>query len=631
MATATITALMVDVDLCNTGAPTLENTGHSNVSMAETDLQKEGAGCYACGYVGAVGSTAPTTADFSAMYIGVTSFSGANRHLGLWMRTLYPVFDKVDGGVSLYLGDNTDRGLWYATGNAEGYSGGWYYFVLNIDSTGPASDLNYGVEPGHTGFTRIGSAFNISASKGEAFLQNQYFDVIRRTDANGDFGLQYTGGLTGNRVTFADMAAADTLGYGTFIDIGGVYTVAGQLFFGVAAGTFWLQDNTKTVIFRDLPVASDFYKVTARAGTTGVTNIDLSNVVWQGLAAAKFLFDMSALATGDTAAFVAQTFINGGVIKFGAQSTVDVCKFVACTDIQPNGITITDPIFENCDKVTLTVASDKIDGGNTELHNTLTGVPFVTTDDLTKVANHAFVNTGGVGHAIELTSNTGSPFTFVGNTFTGYGVDGSNDAALYNNSGGAVIINITGGGGTPTVRNGTSASTTINNTVTVKVTALTSTGSVIASARVILEAATGGNLPAQDSVTITRVTTTATVAHTAHGLVTGDRVTIRGANQQEYNGIFTVTVTTANAYTYTVSGSPATPATGTITSTFVVIDGLTDVFGVVQNTGFNYIADQPVTGNVRKSTAAPFYKSFGLTGTIVTTGLTLVAQLIDDQ
>jgi len=68
------------------------------------------------------------------------------------------------------------------------------------------------------------------------------------------------------------------------------------------------------------------------------------------------------------------------------------------------------------------------------------------------------------------------------------------------------------------------------------------------------------------TVTITRSSQTATVAHTTHGKATGDYVTISGANQAEYNGTWRITVTGANAYTYTVAGSPATPATGTITS-----------------------------------------------------------------
>lgn len=63
---------------------------------------------------------------------------------------------------------------------------------------------------------------------------------------------------------------------------------------------------------------------------------------------------------------------------------------------------------------------------------------------------------------------------------------------------------------------------------------------------------------------ITRSGTTATVAATAHGYGTGQRVEMSGAVQADYNGIFTVTKINDNSYTYEVANAPATPATGTI-------------------------------------------------------------------
>ena len=63
---------------------------------------------------------------------------------------------------------------------------------------------------------------------------------------------------------------------------------------------------------------------------------------------------------------------------------------------------------------------------------------------------------------------------------------------------------------------------------------------------------------------LTRASTTATVILTAHGFADGAQINIRGAGQAEYNGDFLITVTDANTFTYTVVGSPATPATGTI-------------------------------------------------------------------
>ena len=67
---------------------------------------------------------------------------------------------------------------------------------------------------------------------------------------------------------------------------------------------------------------------------------------------------------------------------------------------------------------------------------------------------------------------------------------------------------------------------------------------------------------------ITRSGTTATAAtSTPHRLATGMSMTISGAVQTAYNGLFAVTVADANTFTYQVAGSPATPATGTITET----------------------------------------------------------------
>lgn len=68
------------------------------------------------------------------------------------------------------------------------------------------------------------------------------------------------------------------------------------------------------------------------------------------------------------------------------------------------------------------------------------------------------------------------------------------------------------------------------------------------------------------TVTITRDGTTATASATAHGFLQGQCLLISGASQSEYNGEHYITGVTEDAFTFTVSGSPATPATGTITA-----------------------------------------------------------------
>jgi type IV pilus assembly protein PilY1 len=64
---------------------------------------------------------------------------------------------------------------------------------------------------------------------------------------------------------------------------------------------------------------------------------------------------------------------------------------------------------------------------------------------------------------------------------------------------------------------------------------------------------------------LTRSGTTATATTSAaHGFTTGQSVTISGADQTEYNGLFTATVTSTTQFTFTVVEGPTSPAAGTI-------------------------------------------------------------------
>ena len=65
---------------------------------------------------------------------------------------------------------------------------------------------------------------------------------------------------------------------------------------------------------------------------------------------------------------------------------------------------------------------------------------------------------------------------------------------------------------------------------------------------------------------ITRSGTTATATCTGHGYAVNDWVQISGANQPEYDGIFVITSVTANTFSYTITGTPASSATGAITA-----------------------------------------------------------------
>lgn len=105
------------------------------------------------------------------------------------------------------------------------------------------------------------------------------------------------------------------------------------------------------------------------------------------------------------------------------------------------------------------------------------------------------------------------------------------------------------------------------------------------------------------SVTITRSGTTATVALNAHGYSVGAIVIIAGASQAAYNGTKTILSVATNSFTYEVTGSPATPATGTITA--VAGDGVErdntlarGEFAIRRN-GLQFILDYNDAGTVK--------------------------------
>jgi len=96
--------------------------------------------------------------------------------------------------------------------------------------------------------------------------------------------------------------------------------------------------------------------------------------------------------------------------------------------------------------------------------------------------NSTFIGSGSSGHAIRIT--TPGTYTLTKLTFTSFGASATNFSAIYNDSGGLVTLNVSGGN-SPTIRNGTSASTVVNNVIT-----LTLNGLVTGSDIVFLVAGT---------------------------------------------------------------------------------------------------------------------------------------------
>ncbi len=80
----------------------------------------------------------------------------------------------------------------------------------------------------------------------------------------------------------------------------------------------------------------------------------------------------------------------------------------------------------------------------------------------------------------------------------------------------------------------------------------------------------------------------------------------------------------ARVYLTATGGGPSPDGT-------VLLTGLTDASGYLENTSFAYLGSQTISGRVRKSTSAPYYKTGTVTGTITSNGLDITILLIPDE
>jgi hypothetical protein len=132
----------------------------------------------------------------------------------------------------------------------------------------------------------------------------------------------------------------------------------------------------------------------------------------------------------------------------------------------------------------------------------------------------------------------------------------ANNAATYSVSFGTVS-GLTFNAQTQVISGTLTAAGTYNVSLTAENTFASQTSTLVITAAAV-EPVIGAYLP----VAITRSGQVATATLTAHGFSTGDVVNIAGAAQSEYNGDRTITVTGVNTFTFAVTGTPATPATG---------------------------------------------------------------------
>lgn len=566
-------------------------------------------------------------------YVSITSddYSGGGS-LSVWITDRASFDTTANGGIAIVVGDGTNR-IAYAVGGSDqtGFRHDegpvkWTNFQIDLANppsvftalSGSEASLN------DAAITQVGVRF-VTVAKSVGGTENCFWDIIRFAD-NG-VGIEFFGGTSGTPETWDTVTAVDRGGnnqeaYGIIRKVGeGAFDIQGNISIGDTVGTnnTYINSVGETFIFGDRGQSTNnYYRFDCAGNGTGTTDVNFDGCTFTNALNGSMDFS-DANITGD----IRNSVFNGwgrGINTGDSGNVWSGNTFTDCGNVQTTGSDLT-----NCTYTGFTGVAD-----DAQLFWNSTSDPDGDID------GSSFTIGSAATHAIEFpTGMTSTSITIRNCDFSGYNASNGQNDSTFNvlATTGTLTINIVGGSGNTSYKSAGATVNIVQNPVTTLITVTETDGTPIQNARVYAIAADGtGDLPYQDSVTITRSSTTATVSHTGHGLATNDKVVISGiTDKTEDNGVHTITVTGSNSYTYTTTDSGSTSYTGTIISTGVLFEELTDVNGEVSDTR-SFSLDQPITGWVRKSTSAPYFKQSNIDITVDSAdGVTQTIQLISDE
>tara|TARA_R110002126_G_scaffold86783_15_gene209570 strand:+ start:3006 stop:4646 length:1641 start_codon:yes stop_codon:yes gene_type:complete len=364
---------------------------------------------------------------------------GANDgdHIIGWINTRTPI--DATTGITYYLGDGTNSGT-YNVFPSSFYKGGFTTRVIdparNMDS---ASGWSTTGNPAQlTAVSQLGFQFTTTT----AIMGN--FNNCQIDQVTVGQGVRADAGTVGSPNNWESIRTTDedTNFWGWWSSSNGAFVGKGKAFIGPATGTATsvFSDTAFAINWADEKVAVGFYEIAVR-GTNTTCDWSLANIQAANPTTARW----SITIDSTTGSFVDDvgTYIGSDIITLNANSTLGGTTFINGNSLLQNSATL----------ASINVVSA----------NTTSGVAYITSNNPGLISGGSFDNTNGVGHAIEITAP--GTYSFASNVFTGYGADDTNDAAIYNNSGGLVTLNVTGVSSGITVRNGAGASTTVVQTV----------------------------------------------------------------------------------------------------------------------------------------------------------------------
>lgn len=518
-------------------------------------------------------------------------------------------FTAIDGlGLQLFVGNDTSNHWRYEIFSATTYPalGGFQVVPITPTVSGYWTQTVGTPASGVIDFYGIKSDANATAK-----APNLGIDAVDYINLGTGLSLDGTGG------SFTDFydydVGTNTNRYGVLSEKGGIYYINGVLTIGSSTLTTF-SDANRSLVFPDARVATGFSGIDLDLQNAS-TVITIANCTFAGRGQvfgpnSDTRPDFEVSSTSGSATVDGCSFLNFRNVTFTSAASMDGGR-IECKLLTQNSADIENVTIVTSSDASIAALQDPTFGTTTDLHDV------------------AFIQNGN-GHAIEI--DTATSYTLTNITFSGYGADTTDSAALdVTATSGTVTINVVGGT-SPTYK---SAGATVNivlNPVTTTIHTINSSGTDIVGARVLVVVSDGTNYPYQESVSIVSSGGTATVTHTGHGLATNDSVLIEGCNEPEYNGAFQITVTGTNTYTYTILNSPSSPATGTPISTFCLIDGETDSNGEISNTKSYGTGDQPIVGRARKGSSTVFYKTSAITGTVdQNSGVSINVVMIEDE
>jgi hypothetical protein len=519
----------------------------------------------------------------------------------------------ANGGIDMLVGSSaSDYKHWYVGGSDTIEFLGWVFAAVNPSET--TSEADTGTPTAVEQY--VGVLFDLPSGGPTKGAPNA-MDAIRA----GRCDLIYELGTSTDPDASFDLAVADkgdvTDRLGLIQLVNGSFFCSGLHQLGSSTNAVNFTDSNKTLFWRDHP------GVTAPFNTVEIQNassvISLTSISWKALGTKS----PGTWVTTDnaTVTLTSCSFIDWGDFGFDTNTTIS-STFLNCGQITHNGATMNNSIVS----------------GYEGTANTSALIYNVAVDPNGEMDGMSFTKGTAATHAIEFGTTSPLSMTLTDIDFTGYNTSNAqNDSAIHvKRTSGTVNITVSGGSGVVSYRTDGAIVNIISGAVTVQATATLKDGTPVENARVYLKAVSMGGtepFPVDDTVTITRSGTTATVTHTSHGMATNDKIVLEGITDKVEDNftIHQITVTGTNTYTYTTTNSGSTSYTGTILATFVALSGLTNASGVL-STSRVYSANQDVIGWARKSTSSPYLQEGVLVGTVnSSTGFDRSAVMLADE